>query len=88
MFWDNRKIIFYKNLNFEYFEMDKNELKVKIQITIDFKAVMKNENQFDLISSEKTYSFFSKKEGEISNWVDLINKNIEQDSRKGCILKK
>jgi len=75
-FFDNRKIIFYKNLIFEYYDPEKNELKGTISLNTDFIAKKKDNFQFDLINKAKIYSFISRREEEINEWVDIINSNI------------
>ncbi len=76
--FDNKKIIFYKNLNFEYYDPNKNELKGNIYLNQGFTAKKTNNFQFDLVAIEKVYSFNSRKEDEIKEWVEIINKNINE----------
>lgn len=80
-FYDNRKMIFYKNLNFEYYDIEKNELKGTINLNSDFTAIRKDTFQFDLVSKGKIFSFISRKEEEIKDWIDIINKTINESKR-------
>lgn len=81
-FFDNRKIIFYKNLNFEYYDVDRNELKGTINLNSDFTVVKKDTFQFDLVAKGKVFSFISRKEEDIKDWVEVINKTIVESKRK------
>jgi len=85
-FFDNRKIIFYKNLNFEYYDTDKNELKGIIDLKIDSTAMKKDNFQFDLVAKGKVFSFISRREEDIKEWVEIINKSINE--HKKCKFKK
>lgn len=86
-FYDTRKIILYKNLNLEYYDADKNEIKGIIHINQDFIAVKKDKVIFDLICKEKTFSFICRKEEEAQSWVDIINRNILEYAHKFHIRK-
>jgi len=85
-FFDNRKIILYKNLNFEYYDIERNELKGTISLNSDFTATKKNTCEFDLVSKGKVYSFISRKEEDVKDWVNLINKTVNE-TNKNCLRK-
>lgn len=74
-FYDKRKIIFYKDLSLEFYDLEKNEIKGSIIITPDFLAIQRDKFHFDLTSLRITYSFLSKDEKEVKCWVDVINNN-------------
>ena len=77
-YYDLRKVILYNTPRLDYIDPDKSILKGSINLTKECSAKLIRNNQFKLITPQRTFIFMCKERYDITPWVNEINKAIEK----------
>ena len=77
-YYDLRKVILYDTPRIDYFDPEESLLKGSINLNKKCSAELIKNNQFKLITPERTFIFMCKERYDISPWVNAINKAIKK----------
>ena len=77
-YYDLRKVILYDTPRIDYFDPEESLLKGSINLNKKCSAELIKNNQFKLITPERTFNFMCKERYDISPWVNAINKAIKK----------
>ena len=77
-YYDLKKEILYNTPRLDYIDPEKSILKGSINLTKECSAQLIKNNQFKLITPQRTFIFMCKERYDITPWVNEINKAIEK----------
>ena len=77
-YYDLRKVIWYDTPGIDHFDPEKSILKGSINLNKECSALLIKNNQFKLITPQRTYIFMCKERYDLSPWDNAINKAIKK----------